>query len=135
VNTQRLFIVGSGPLPGENSIKKQTAFGLRTWQFLAGAKDFSGSIKLVLLNDPNNYEKSPQFGAQTTETYFGKEIEVIHLQKNTPGFFAKLKKQYQSFNPTVCAGVNLMPAFYLSKLNPTIPFWADLNGWSLAETS
>ena len=132
---EKLLIIGSGPLISEAGIVNQTAFGLRTWQFLSVVKNWSGSMQLILLDEPRFYKIFPETNKLRTVEVFGKQIEVIHLEKNSKNFFQNLKNCAETFDPTILLGINLMPSFYAAKLkiSQKIPFWADLNGWSLAE--
>lgn len=130
---QRLFLVGSGPLPCESGILTQTAFGLRTWQFLSALKDFPGKIRLVLLIDRAHYPASQEFFSPTSLTLFGKDVEVFYVEKISGIFQKMVEKLFHNFSPTICAGVNLEGAYALCELRPKIPFWADLNGWSGGE--
>lgn len=118
----RLFILAAGPLPNEKGIRMQTAYGLRTWQFLSGIKDLNVETKVVLLSKDEHYKK----GFKDTQN-------IIHLDKDSKAFLKKLKKIYKDFKPDACLGINNLPCYYLAKLKPKAPFWADLNGWVMAE--
>ncbi|PID70879.1 hypothetical protein CSB37_00075 [bacterium DOLZORAL124_38_8] len=133
MSKQKLLFIASGPLISEQGIINQTAFGLRTWQFLSVIKNYEGLVRVILLDEPRFYESFPTENTVRKVTVFGRDIEVIHVQKNKKGFWKNLKKFANSFKPNVLVGVNLMPCFFASKLNLKVPFWADLNGWAMAE--
>ena len=89
---QKLFLAGSGPLPDEDNLQNQTAFGLRTWQFLSAIEKFDGKVRVVLVDDARFYKKSPVFGKVRKRIVFGKVIELIHLDKNSADFFTEFER-------------------------------------------
>lgn len=125
-------MLGMGPLPSEKNILTQSAFGLRTWQFLSVLKA-KHEARLVLIARKEHYKKAPVFGEWRKQTLFGKTVEVMHLDKDSRGFFHVVKKAYEDFKPDACLGVNHFAAYTLAQLKPKLPFWADLNGWMMAE--
>lgn len=129
----KIFIIGHGPLPDEPNVQCQTAFGLRTWQFLSLAKDVEAEFFVILLSDPKHYTSPPNF--YTTEAFvaFGKKISLLRVEKNHPKTKKISKDSYKNFAPDVCFGVNLPAAYQAAKLKPAVPFWADLNGWAMTE--
>lgn len=130
---KKIFMIGHGPLPGETNVKCQTAFGLRTWQFLSILREKKFELKLILIADKNHYNQAPNFYDEETLAAFGTDISIIRVEKNDSKTKKIIKRTYRSFSPDICLGINLPAANILSKLKPTVPFWADLNGWSLTE--
>ena len=130
---QKLFIIGNGPLPIEKGIVCQTAFGLRTWQFLSIAKDFPGEVFVVVISNPDHYKDKVLFNVPEVLRVSGKELKMVRLKQHSASTMKHLKSHWKEFNPSVCLGVNLPSAVLLSELNPAVPFWADLNGWAMAE--
>lgn len=141
---RKILFIGSGPLPIEkNTIG--TAFGLRTWQFLKPLlKQKNIDIHIVLLSFPDKY---PQDHPLRTKGYYELSaqdlyinIEEEHTRKKFQ-IFAKnhrklpklLQQIHDQIQPDVLVGINIHPAFIASKLKRTCPFWADLNGWTMAE--
>ncbi len=123
----RLFILGHAPLPVEKNIENQTAYGLRTWQFLSILPKFP-KAKIVLVTDQVN-----EHGKREELEIFGEKTEVLKLHKDKKCFWKKLRKEFKDFNPEACLGVNNFASFCLAKLKPKVPFWADLNGWIMGE--
>ncbi len=129
----RLFLLGMGPLPCEKNILTQTAFGLRTWQFLSVLREWKGKCRLVLLTRREHYKDAPKLQKWEVLTLFGTSVEVLHLDKDARGFKKELKKAYDGFDPTLAVAVNPFASAVLAELEPKVPFWADLNGWVMAE--
>lgn len=125
----RIFILGHAPLPSEKNIENQTAYGLRTWQFLSllSQQKYQDAKVVLLAEDPKMH------GKEMALKVFDQKISCLYLHKDKRGFLRTLKKAFSSFKPDACIGVNNLASFYLAKLNPKIPFWADLNGWVMAE--
>ncbi len=124
------FICGAGPLPNEEGVLWQTAYGLRTWQFLQAFIDKKEwEVFLVLLTEQKNYKN-----ARPLKKWVKKDgIHILYLDKDEGGFKNELKKAFKDSNADLCIGVNNLPSFYLAELSSQIPFWADLNGWLMGE--
>ncbi|MFA5925330.1 MAG: glycosyltransferase [Parcubacteria group bacterium] len=123
---KKILIVGNAPLPFENT-SKNFAAGTRTWQFaepLTKQSDFKVDVYLMML--PNVYEKKPaNFSRGNVNFFYYTEKEIISnkvLQKK------RLGEEYSAI-----AGINTFPAYAAALAKPKIPFWADLNGYIMAE--
>lgn len=131
---RKVFMCGAGPLPSEKGILWQTAYGLRTWQFLHAFKgEENWDIRLVLLTDAQNYKDAPKLNTWEKILVNSHELSLIHLNKDERGFEKRLRKEFMNTQADLCIGVNNLPSYFLAKLKPQIPFWADLNGWLMAE--
>ena len=118
---KKLFILGQSPLPGDEKGVRAAA-GLRTYQFLKPLlEEKLWKICLVTVE--------PELTGNTPI----EECEHHILWKNDPQLINKLQTIHNDFAPTVLLGVNTYPSYLLSRLNTKAPFWADLNGWILAE--
>lgn len=130
---KRLFILAEGPLPGP-TVSWQRAYGLRSWQLLSTLEDLEGwTVRLILLDDLKYYESAPEFSEWKSKKLFGRELECMYLNKDDRGFWRRLKQEFRSFDPELCLSINNLASFYMAKLRPSAPFWADLNGWLMGE--
>ena len=131
---RKVFVCAAGPLPSEKGILWQTAYGLRTWQFLHAFKDQdTWDLRLVLLTDDKNYKEAPELKIWKKFTFYENTFSILHLDKDERGFEKRFEKEFHAAEAELCLGVNNFPSYILAKLNPQIPFWADLNGWLMAE--
>lgn len=114
---QKVLLIGSGPLPSEAEGIRNAA-GLRTEQFLSPLQKESVEICTVLIQER---EKS--------------STKNIHrFLRSSPNLLRNIRHIITDFSPDVCIAVNTFPSFIASKVLPKeIPFWADLNGWIMAE--
>jgi len=120
---QRLFLLGSGPLPFEQGIR--TAAGLRTYQFLK-----------PLLDQPDRFELHLVTIADVEQARQSIQIQngsYLALGKDDPRLVQKVRNCYEKVKPDVVIAVNTFPSFVASKLDIRVTFWADLNGWIMAE--
>ncbi len=143
---KRLLIVGSSPLPDENT-KSRPAAALRTWQFvqpflreggtvIADKGNAFGSVKrphfqvrLVTIAMPECYDKEPEY----REICESEDFAQYRFSKNDPDLMNGLSEIHDEFQPDAIIGVNTYPAYIAAQIKSEAPFWADLNGWVMAE--
>lgn len=132
----KIMIIGNGPLPNEQS-RSRPAAGLRTWQFLkAIAGSGSGAevhgtanLTLIKIAMPECYEVEPKFEAKAKDNGY----DIFTLSKNDSDLFGRIQKIVDEIDPDVVISVNTYPSYLASKLSMRAYFWADLNGWIMAE--
>ena len=148
---KRILIIGNSPLPNENT-KSRPAAGLRTYQFLkpllkkgglsiAGSANAFGSekrptykVQLVTIAMPECYGSGS--GGQKL-----KRKQITHsdgfshffISKDDPGLVGEIQKIHDEFQPEAIISVNTFPSYIASQLESRASFWADLNGWVMAE--
>jgi len=115
----KILLVGNGPLPSDQT-KMLSASGLRTWQFTQGLLSDGHRVSVVCISDQIFEEKKTSFPR-------------IILQKKDKNLLKKLQLIYKNFSPDAIVGVNTYPSFIATHLKSDKPFWADLNGWIMAE--
>src|SRR6185295_787821 len=114
---KKVLLFGFGN--GSNSEPK-TAGVMRTEQFAVGLE---GAAELVsfLIGGAN---EAGSFVAENT----------FLISRQSPQLFAKAREIARSENFAAAVGVNTFPAFVAARSIPAeVPFWADLNGWIMAE--
>lgn len=122
---KKILIIGNGPLPNENT-KSRPAAGLRTWQFFEGLRGMDGvKVELVKIDMPECYSS----GEAHQEAVDG----VFSVMKDDPELVSKVQKVCDRVRPDVLIGVNTYPSYIASRLKTDAAFWADLNGWIMAE--
>lgn len=126
----KIVIIGNGPLPNEES-RSRPAAGLRTWQFLKAIAD-SGKIAgltLIKIAMPECYEIEPKFEAKIEDNGH----DTFTISKNDPALLGRIQEILDEIEPDVVISVNTYPSYLASKLSMRAYFWADLNGWIMAE--
>ena len=126
----KIFIVGSAPLPNEKEGVREAA-GLRTEQFLSPLQTAGHKIILVAISnkaEPENSEGMPLRHEKKGN------MEIFWISRHSKHLTKFLKQKTSGFQPDFAIGVNTFPAYILSTVIPKdTPFWADLNGWIIAE--
>jgi glycosyltransferase involved in cell wall biosynthesis len=122
---KNVLIIGSSPLPTDpDGIR--TAYSLRTWQFIKPLID-SGDYDVTLIGtDEKQSEQKLIHKHQTSFTHYTAPKSKTFLVKN-------IKKVITDTQPTAVIAVNNYPAYIVSQIKNLPPFWADLNGWVMAE--
>ena len=124
---KKILIIGSGPLPNDKEGIREAA-GLRTHQFFQPIKEKGHDITLFCIH---NNSKIPADKNISTDR---QEIEVMRGHRHDKNLKRQLRQIISQFSPDVIVGVNTFPAFIASEVCPEeTPFWADLNGWIMAE--
>ena len=128
VQKKRVVILGSSPLPFENT-KKTYASGIRTWHFTLAAKEANCDVMIIGYRIPSAYVE------ELPEIKFMQVDGIDYYNVDGPIFENKdwLLEKINAFNPDCIIGVNTHPSSVVAKLNLPIPFWADLNGSVMAE--
>lgn len=125
---KRILLIGNAPLPDENE-KSRPAAGLRTYQFLKPLmtqKDFF--VKAVTIGMPEVYKNFYPADRKISEN-----CSQMLISKDDLHLFKKIRAAAETFNPDAIVGVNTYPSYVASLLESEKPFWADLNGWIMAE--
>ncbi len=122
-NMKKVLLVGNSPLPGAATISRPAA-GLRTYQFKEALERAGFEVFLVCIAMPECYEVEPE-----TEV---SEAGMV-ISKNDLRLVERIREAAVEFGPEAIVGVNTFPSYVASRLGLKVPFWADLNGWIMAE--
>jgi glycosyltransferase involved in cell wall biosynthesis len=128
----KLFAVGIGPVPFESS---STLYGLghRTWNLVKPLVDDGHQVRLVAGRIPSASELGLNLPVVQL-VLKTKALEYIAINEMQPFLeLNEVRKLYEAFEPDCSLGINGLAASVLSRLHPAVPFWADLNGWLMAE--
>ncbi len=116
---KKILVFGNGPLP-EMSPHFRSAVQLRTQQFVDSLEEEGHSYFLFLITDQQGVYKEGE--------------KYLLISRSHQDLFKCAKKWLHSSAYDLVLGVNTFPAYVASKcLNRNTPFWADLNGWIMAE--
>ncbi len=133
----RILLLGTGPLLEDGKIFSGQC--LRTWHFAAPLLKAGYEIDLFTVPIPGcTIDDSDR--AFEKKKYKG-HIYRAFCKNAEHEILPTLRKVIRKRKPDVLLGVNAYPAALLAKVrmaaiqegNELIPFWADLNGWTMAE--
>lgn len=124
---KRILLIGNAPLPSENT-KCRPAAGLRTNQFLKPLLEVA-KICAVNIAMPECYSEEVKF----EEIKHSDEYTEIKISKNDSSLLKRLQSIHDEFIPDAIVAVNTYPSYIASQLKSRAAFWADLNGWIMAE--
>lgn len=122
----RIFIIGSAPLP-TNEKSMRTAASLRTWQFVKPLLGHS-NYQVCLVTIDERQKESRQYTHEDKGAF-----QHYTLPKNKRFTLRALQRLLRAYDPDVLLGINNFPAYLAAQLKTNVPFWADLNGWLMAE--
>ena len=125
----RVFALGYAPLPFEDTVKN-IAPGNRTWQLIQPLLDDGHDICLIAFRIPNAYINDPPNLISIPDyprlIYYSLPSYRLY---DTP----YLQELMENFQPDCVLGIMTEASSYLARINPSLPFWADLYGSAIAE--
>lgn len=127
----RVMIIGYGPLP-RSGMPYVSAPSLRTRHFLKPILEAKHTVNLFTLPLPGTEGPAGHVAAMMPDNYEGLAYQRF---TNHDGEFAirALNEQVRQLKPDAIVGVNTYPSFIGARLSTTVPLWADLNGYWMAE--
>lgn len=127
----RVMMIGYGPLPqpGQPYI---SAPALRTRHLLKPVLEAGHTVNLYTLPLPGTEGPEADVAAMVPEQYEGLSFQRF---VNHDGGFAirMLTEQAAEHQPDAIVGINTYPAYVGAMMGTTVPLWADLNGYWMAE--
>lgn len=126
----KIFVLGTGPLlEAGNSIMSGQC--LRTWHFCAPLIANGHSVHLMTVPIPGTTEDAAE--PPVRDAHY-RDQPYKRLLNNAPNrILPIIQAEIEAIKPHAIVGVNAYPAFLLAELDRPEPFWADLNGWTMAE--
>ena len=125
----RMFVVGAGPMM-DGGARRVTAHAVRTWHFVTALRRASHEVALYTVSqtisplDPMERLVEPR-----EKEGFAYE----NLDMRMGNMLAYLACRCEAFRPDAVIGVSTEPASWACRMRPTVPVWADLHGWVMAE--
>jgi len=150
---KKILLIGNSPLANENT-KSRPAAGLRTYMFLKGLEFGDFDVRTVCVGmrecygggndrrlDHNDFDEQVDSRFRGNDRGKGNDWEhrLAHqdsgevIFKDDPCLLSKIQKIHNEYSPDIVIGVNTFPSYIASRLKTEAPFWADLNGWIMAE--
>ena len=129
---KKIFAIGTGPLL-EKGVKKIGGRCLRTWHFISPLLEQGRQVSLVTLPIPDR-SRPPEKFRESSEKRKYQGFSYQAILKEDPSFLHPfLERQIKKFKPDCLLGINPHASGVAARVAGRLPFWADLNGWSMAE--
>jgi len=125
----RLFLVGAGPMM-DGGARRVTAHAHRTWHVASVLRRASHEIALCTVSQ-NLSPLDPRIGLVEPRVKDGLPYENLDMRMGD--VLACLAERCEQFRPDAVIGVSTEPASWACRMRPTVPLWADLHGWVMAE--
>jgi glycosyltransferase involved in cell wall biosynthesis len=125
----RVFVVGTGPLM-DGGARRVTAHARRTWHFVSALRAAGHDVALCTVSQNISPADAKEHLVQPrNKDGFAYE----NLDMRMGNMLAYLAERTGDFQPDCVVGVTTEPAAWASRMRPTVPVWADLHGWVMAE--
>ncbi|KPK71912.1 MAG: hypothetical protein AMJ84_05320 [Acidithiobacillales bacterium SM23_46] len=125
----RIFLVGAGPMM-DGGACRVTAHAWRTWHFVSALRHAGHEVALYTVSQTiSPLDPLGQFAEPRTRD----GVAYENLDMRAGNMLAYLIERYQAFRPDCVVGVSTEPASWACRMRPTVPVWADLHGWVMAE--
>ncbi|MCX6807946.1 MAG: hypothetical protein NTZ80_04100 [Patescibacteria group bacterium] len=128
----KVFLVGDAPLPWQNSAKRP-AGGLRTWQFLKPLLEAGHEVRAVLWSRSDFWLGDKIEQDELSIRDYSAKCEILMLDRDFPKWQQTLQAELEKFKPDVVVAVNSLSCERVTRLDLTVPFWADINGSPIME--
>ncbi len=127
----RVMIIGYGPLPRPGT-QYTSSVVLRTRHLFKPLVEAGLTVNLYTLPIPGSEGPEGEVAAMTPDHYEGFTYQRF---TNHSAEFAiqTLTEQARQLEPDALVGVNTYPSYIGAMIPTTIPLWADLNGYWMAE--
>ncbi|MBX3729860.1 MAG: glycosyltransferase [Candidatus Sumerlaeia bacterium] len=127
----RLLVVATGPLLDAPDTRLVSGQCLRTMHFVRPLRAAGHDVHLLTVPIPgteSGEDKAPR--QEHTPDGIAYTAFATHDEAH---IVPHLRRLLASERFDACVGVNAWPAYLLARAEPAPPFWADLNGWTMAE--
>jgi glycosyltransferase involved in cell wall biosynthesis len=107
-----------------------TAHAHRTWHVASVLRRAGHEIALYTVSQ-NLAPHDPRVGLVEPRVKDGLPYENLDMRMGD--VLGCLAERYERFHPDAVIGVSTEPASWACRMRPTVPLWADLHGWVMAE--
>jgi len=128
----RFLVIGTGPLLEEQETRFVSGQSLRTLHFVRPLRAAGHDVKLatvpILGEDPATAN-----AAYSSRSTIDRIRYKAFTTQDEARIVAMIRGVLDRNDYDGVVGINAYPAFLLARARPSVPFWADLNGWTLGE--
>lgn len=131
----RFLVLATGPLVDDPSARFVSGQCLRTLHFVLPMLRAGHAVDLALLPiEPGPGDRAPAARRKVSVAGWDKPLAVVEFHTQDPALILPRVRHLLDARPyDGVVGVNAWPAATLADAGPNAPFWADLNGWTMAE--
>jgi len=125
----RIFLVGAGPMM-DGQARRVTAHATRTWHFTSALRRAGHEVVLYTVSQSlSSADPREHFAERRVKSDFAYE----NLDMRMGNMLAYLAERCEAFRPDCVVGAGTEPSSWACRMRPTVPVWADLHGWVMAE--
>lgn len=128
----RFLVIGAGPLLDDAGTTLVSGQCLRTMHFVRPMKEAGHEVNLATVPIPG-CESTPAQGRFETRKYEELLQYKAFTTADETAIVKMLRQVLERHEFDGAIGINPYPAYLLARADPSVPFWADLNGWTMAE--
>ena len=125
----RVFLVGAGPMM-DGGACRVTAHAVRTWHFVTALRRAGHEVVVCTVSQTIS-PLDPVKGM--IERRVKEDFAYENLDMRAGNMLAYLAERCSAIRPDGVVGVSTEPASWACRMRPTVPVWADLHGWVMAE--
>jgi len=124
----RIAILGMAPLPWEPTLR-HFGLGKRTWQFTLPLTQTGHEVVLIAKRMLDAYKDVDDIGDDSPRDH----LTIHRLEPSEFHDVDHIRRLIREAEPDCVIGVNMEAASMACTSNPSVPIWADLNGYSMGE--
>lgn len=128
----RFLVTAAGPLIDEPGTRVVSGQCLRAIHFVRPMIEAGHEVDLLTVPIPGT-ESADAKKPLRKRTYRGEFAYKAFTTNDETRILPVLKKRLAREKYDAVVGLNAYPAYLLAAAGPTVPFWADLYGWTMAE--
>lgn len=125
----RIFVIGAGPMM-DGQARRVTAHAARTWHFVTALRRAGHDVAVYTVSQTISPLDPLERFVEAREK---KGVTYENLDMRMGNMLAYLAERCETFRPDGVVGVSTEPASWACRMRPTVPIWADLHGWVMAE--
>jgi len=129
VQPKRILILGIGPIPLDNPDFLHGSC-LRTWQLTQTLHDESHDLFLICFRVTGSRGDKDRAARKDVQR---DRLRYLSLTEEEFVYLPLIRQYYDEFRPDCVVGANTYPASVLARIDPDVPFWADINGYFMGE--
>jgi len=125
----RILLAGAGPMM-DGGACRVTAHAARTWHFITALRRAGHELAVYTISQTIS-SLDPVKGMVERRAKNGVAYENLDMRAGN--MLAYMAERCAAIRPDCVVGVSTEPAAWACRMRPTVPVWADLHGWVMAE--
>ncbi len=129
----RFLVIGTGPLLDEADTKLVSGQCLRTMHFVEPMRAAGHQVALSTVPIPGCEDAVAGQSISQLKKYQDRFKYKSFTTADENRIVTMIRRIVSQKTYDGVVGINAYPAYLLARAEPRVPFWADLNGWTMAE--